>query len=263
MPDAGRPAGLAAAFQHPGVAAAYRHRPPYPAEVLDVLAGLITDEPRWVLDLGAGEGALARPLAGRAGQVDRVDAVEISAAMIEAGRRRPGGDCARLHWVAGAAETVPLPGRYALVTAGASLHWMDWAPVLRRAGQAMTPGAMLAIVELSYGRLPWHDELQKIIVRHSRVTGYDPAFSLPRELARLGLLRLDGHHRTAPVVFRQRAGDYLEQFHSTASLARELMPPAEAARFGAEVLAAVRGHERDGLLDLPVTAELAWGRPTA
>src|SRR6185437_12928782 len=54
----------------------------------------------------------------------------ISAAMIEAGRRRPGGDNARLRWLAGAAETVPLPGRYALVTAGASLHWMDWALVL-------------------------------------------------------------------------------------------------------------------------------------
>ena len=183
--------------------------------------------------------------------------------MIETGRRRPGGDSARLRWLAGAAETVPLPGRYALVTAGASLHWMDWAPVLRRAGRAMTPGAKLAIVELSYGRLPWHDELQKIIARHSRATGYDPDFSLPGELARRGLLRLDGQHRTAPVVFRQRPEDYLEQFHSTSSLARELMPPAEAARFGAAVLAAVRDHERDGLLDLPVTTDLTWGRPSA
>ena len=144
-----------------------------------MLTGLITGEPRWVLDLGAGEGALARPLAARAGQVDRVDAVEISAAMIETGRRRPGGDSARLRWLAGAAETVPLPGRYALVTAGASLHWMDWAPVLRRAGQAMTPGAELAIVELSYGRLPWHDELQKIIARHSWATGYDRTSRCP------------------------------------------------------------------------------------
>jgi len=99
--------------------------------------------------------------------------------------------------------------------------------------------------------------------RHSRATGYDPGFSLPRELARRGLLRLDGQHRTAPVVFRQRPEDYLEQFHSTSSLARELMRPAEAARFGAAVLAAVRGHERDGLLDLPVTTDLTWGRPSA
>ena len=61
---------LAAAFTHPGVARAYRHRPPYPDEVFGILVGLITGRPRTVLDLGAGEGALARPLAGRTDHVD-------------------------------------------------------------------------------------------------------------------------------------------------------------------------------------------------
>ena len=54
---------LAAVFGYPGVAGAYRHRPPYPAEVFEVLERIITDRPRRVLDIGAGEGALARPLA--------------------------------------------------------------------------------------------------------------------------------------------------------------------------------------------------------
>ena len=79
---------LAAVFGQPGVADAYQHRPPYPDEVFDLLERLIADRPRAVLDIGAGEGALARPLASR---VDHVDAVDASAAMIEAGRRRPGG----------------------------------------------------------------------------------------------------------------------------------------------------------------------------
>jgi SAM-dependent methyltransferase len=101
---------LADAFGYPGVASAYRHRPPYPDMVFDVLTGLITDTPTTVLDLGAGEGALARPLAAR---VDQVDAVDISAAMIEEGRRRPGGGAANLRWIVGAAETAPLGGPYA------------------------------------------------------------------------------------------------------------------------------------------------------
>ena len=45
---------LAATFRHPGVAGAYRHRPPYPAEVFDILERIITDRPRRVLDIGAG-----------------------------------------------------------------------------------------------------------------------------------------------------------------------------------------------------------------
>ena len=56
---------------------------------------------RRVLDLGAGEGALARPLAAR---VDRVDAVEISPAMVEEGQRRPGGTAPNLNWITGSAE---------------------------------------------------------------------------------------------------------------------------------------------------------------
>jgi hypothetical protein len=47
---------LAGTFAHPGVVAAYRHRPPYPEEVFTILEGLIADRPRGVLDLGAGEG---------------------------------------------------------------------------------------------------------------------------------------------------------------------------------------------------------------
>jgi 2-polyprenyl-3-methyl-5-hydroxy-6-metoxy-1,4-benzoquinol methylase len=96
---------LAQSFTHPGVATAYRHRPPYPQQVFDLLTKLIADEPRRVLDLGAGEGALARPLVPR---VEEIDAVDPSEAMIEVGRGRPGGDAANLRWVQAAAESCPL-----------------------------------------------------------------------------------------------------------------------------------------------------------
>ena len=156
---------LAAAFAHAGVAGAYRHRPPYPPEVFDVLGRLITDRPRTVLDIGAGEGALARPLAALA---DHVDAVDISAAMVEAGRRRPGGRRANLRWILGAAESAELDGPYALVTAGASLHWMPWVQTLSRLASVMTGRAFLAIVEHGYHEVPWRAELTEVIVRHSR-----------------------------------------------------------------------------------------------
>jgi ubiquinone/menaquinone biosynthesis C-methylase UbiE len=86
------------------MAAAYRHRPPYPPAVFGVLAELIVDQPRAVLDVGCGDGALARHLVA---SVDRVDAVDVSVAMVENGRELPGGDHPRLRWMVGRVEEVP------------------------------------------------------------------------------------------------------------------------------------------------------------
>ena len=250
---------LAAVFGHAGVADAYRHRPPYPPEVFDILERIIADRPRRVLDLGAGDGALARPLAAR---VDHVDALDISAAMVEAGRRRPGGGRPNLRWIVGAAETAGLGGPYALVTAGASLHWMSWKPTLTRLAESMTGHAVLAIVEHGPYDLPWRAELAEVIVRHSRSRGFDPSFSLPDALAAEGLLEITGRATTAPMSFRQPVESFVEQFHSTASLAREWMSAAEAAAFDQAVADVAAPYAAGGVLEMNVVAHLAWGRPT-
>src|ERR1700678_48954 len=187
---------LAEAFSYPGVATAYRHRPPYPDQVFSILTGLITDAPSTVLDLGAGEGALARPLAT---MVDHVDAVDISAAMIEEGRQRPGGGASNLRWIVGAAETAPLGGPYALVTAGAAMHWMRWRETLGRLAAVMTDGALLAIGGHGHEDPPG---LEEIIVRYSRSPDYDPDFRLVDALAETGLFEPVGEATTPPTPIR-------------------------------------------------------------
>jgi hypothetical protein len=58
--------------------------------------------------------------------------------------------------------------------------------------------------------------------------------------------------------------EYIEQFHSTASLARELMAPEESERFDNEVTNLVHGHQNpDGTLTIRTTASVVWGRPLA
>jgi SAM-dependent methyltransferase len=247
---------LAGTFGDPGVVAAYRHRPPYPGEVFDILARLITSRPRDVLDIGAGDGALARPLAAI---VDHVDAVDVSAAMLAAGARQPGGQRPNLRWILGAIETADLGGPYALVTAGASLHWMDFEVTMTRLTQVMASGAVLAIVDHGPRDTPWRQDVVAVIGRYSRSPGYDPSSSLPDKLAALGLLRIGGRATTAPVQFRQPVAQYVEQLHSTSSLARKWMAPAEAAAFGAEITAAVAPHAENGVLAMTVGAEITWG----
>jgi SAM-dependent methyltransferase len=249
---------LAATFQQEAVAEAYQHRPPYPEEVFDRLEALITDEPRRVLDIGAGEGAIARPLAAR---VEHVDAVDFSPAMIEAGRQRPGGDQANISWQVSSIETADLTGPYALVTAGASIHWMPWEQTFARIVPHLTPNAQLVVIEHGPVDMPWWGDLVKVIERHSRKQNHDPKFSAVDAIRERGLLDVTGTARTSPVVHHQRVADYIEQFHSTSSLARDLMSADEAAEFDAGVEAAVRPFVMDGVLELKIQAELSWGRP--
>jgi SAM-dependent methyltransferase len=251
---------LNAAFGDPDVVEAYQYRPPYPPAVFDVLDELITDHPRHVLDIGAGDGALARPLARRA---DRVDAVDVSAAMLAAGARLPGGDQPNLRWILGSAETAELAGPYALVTAGASLHWMDWKQMLPRLAAVATEHAFLAIVEHGVEAAPWQDSVREVIIRHSRSRDFDPSFSLPDELSALGLLELSGSATSPEMPFRQSVASYVEQFHSTASLARLWMPEEESAAFDRAIEQAVGPYATDGMLEMTVVATITWGRPAA
>lgn len=236
-------------------ARSYRNRPPYPAETFDLLDSLIAGEARVVLDIGCGSGAIARPLASR---VDRVDAIDLAAEMVEEGRRLPGGDAANLRWSVGAAEEAPLDPPYGLVVGGQSLHWMAWHVVLPRFAGALTPRGVLAVVTVEEARpLPWREPLQEIVRRHSTAKDYVPFDMLPMwESA--GLFRCAGRRLTAPVEHRQSIEDFIDSHHAMSSLTRAHI---DAAAFDAEVRALMRRHCPSGTVARPIRGVVDWGHP--
>src|SRR5258708_26001413 len=131
-------------FQDKSVVQAYHHRPPYPAEVFDILAGLISAEPRRVLDVGCGTGNIARNLVER---VEWLDAVDVSQQMIEYGKQLPNGNHPRLRWLQGRVEDVELHRPYALVTAGENLYWMVLHILVPPFHQMLTKRGYSAIVK--------------------------------------------------------------------------------------------------------------------
>ncbi|HZU13846.1 MAG TPA: class I SAM-dependent methyltransferase [Chloroflexota bacterium] len=252
---------LAATFEDRDVAASYRLRPPYPPETFEILAGLITGGRRHVLDLGCGTGFVARPLAPL---TDQVDAVDVSAAMIAEGKNLPGGDDPRLNWIVGRAEDVELHPPYDLVTAGDSLHWMDWEVVLPRLAGILSPDGMLAILSVvgyvAFEDPAMRDGLLALLRRYSTYKEYRPDFDLVAELERRELFREHGRTETAPVSFRQPADDYVASFHARASLTRERMDPPDAAAFDDALRQLVL--ERIGpTVELNVRATIVWGKP--
>jgi SAM-dependent methyltransferase len=248
-----------AQFADTSVVGAYRHRPPYPAEVFDILASLIGDEPGAVLDLGTGTGEIARGLLGRA---ERIDAVEPAVEMIAAGRRLPGGDDPALRWIAGRAEDAPLDPPYTLVTAGQSLHWMEWAIVLPRIRDILAPSGRLALIGQREGPYPWDAAVLEVIRRCTTNTRYRP-YDLIAELEARGLFRVVGRTITAPLAYERTVEEYVESFHARNGLSRDRLDPVVAAEFDREVTALVEPHAADGVLSLRVAGSVVWGAPAS
>lgn len=248
----------AAQFQDAAIVSAYPTRPPYPAEVFEILTGLITAEPQVALDVGCGTGDVARRLAPL---MARVDAVDVSWRMIARGKTLPGSDAPNLRWIVGAAEDAPLEPPYALITAGESLHWMDWSVVMPRLRAALAPGAYLAIVERGEESSPWSDALLRLIVRYTTNRDYQP-YNLTSELASRGLFTKMGERRTRSVPFEQSVEAYIESIHSRNGFSRDRMRPEDAAAFDAGVREVVAPHAYGDILRLQIPAVVIWGVPT-
>ncbi len=247
---------LGAVFSDRDVARLYRHRAPYPEEVLTTLGRLLV-APQTILDVGAGTGALARRMVGFA---ERVDAVDPSAAMIHEGRRLPGGADRRLHWILGRAEDAPLSPPYGLITAGASLHWLDTDVALARLHEALAPDAVVAVADTEIVHGPYRPELEALIREHSEVDHHRETPGLMDELSASGRFAIQGRQRTEPMPIEQSVDDYIEMLHSTSTLARVRLGD-RAARFDAEVRALFARHGLDRLR-YGVAGVVFWGRPT-
>lgn len=250
----------AEAFKDRQVVEAYRFRPPYPQEVFEILAGLIVDEPRAVLDVGAGSGDIARHCVEF---VEQVDAVDFSLSMIERGKQLPNGAHPRLHWIYGKVEDVPLTPPYALITAGSSIHWTDWPRAFPRFRTMLTPAGHLALVNRRTLPMPWEDELSKLRRTFSIRRNEQGSSCALSELETRGFYLKQGQIETAPVPFVQTLDDFIEGLHSRSGFSRERMGPQRAADFDGQVKALLSPYLNADTLALQVVGTVTYGKPMA
>jgi len=251
-------AEYAAQFGDEAVAAAYRHRPPYPAETFDIVERLLGRRPRRVLELGAGTGDFTIGLAPR---VDHLVAVEPSRPMRERGRSRSGG--APIEWLAVRAEDGPFDRRFSAVVAAEAFHWLDWHAVLPRIGDSLMPDGWLILVERGLAEpVAWDADLRPLIREYSTNRAY-AAYDIADELEARGLFAIGGRARTGASPHRQSVAEYVESVHSRNGFSRARLAADAARRFDAALEALLDRHCPDGVVVLPVDARVTWGRPVA
>lgn len=117
------------------------HRPTYPPQLADTLAGLCTGRGH-ALDVGCGTGQLAVLLADR---FDRVTATDVSARQIAHAASHP-----RVTYRVEPAEAASLPDTSVdLIVAAQAAHWFDLPAFYAEARRLASPGGVLALI--SYG----------------------------------------------------------------------------------------------------------------
>lgn len=252
----------AKAFKDPDVVDLYDRRPPYPESIFETLLSLLEGS-RTVLEIGCGTGEIARRIAN---QVERVDAVDVSEAMLARAAHPDRGQDRNIRWMLGRVEEVHLNPHYGLALAGDSLHWMNWEVVLPKLASVLATNAVFAIVTRDWdlGSEEEIDIFRRYSVRPGPVG--DPV-DMINELQRRGLF-VEAGSAEAEAPWRPTVREYIECRHSQSGFPRTEMGPASVREFdqalGDLIQTLVRGgrlQSVDGCLQLTVQATVTWGRP--
>jgi ubiquinone/menaquinone biosynthesis C-methylase UbiE len=155
------------------IAPVYEGRPPYPAELIDALSELVPPGAR-ILDIGAGTGHLALPLAARGFEVLAVEPAQEMLARLRDSASALGTRVTSIH---AAAESLPLQdGSVDLIVVADAVHFIDAELGGRELARVLRRGGSLAIVTSEPADTPF----MRAVVR----TMEEAAPRRPRDMSR-------------------------------------------------------------------------------
>jgi ubiquinone/menaquinone biosynthesis C-methylase UbiE len=169
------------------MAEVYDSRPAYPKALVDALVELATAIGSRVLDIGAGTGHLALPMAQRG--LDVV-AVEPASAMLERLRLSATNAGTTLCAVHAAAEALPFQGpSFDVALVADALHFIDAELAAAQLRRVLVPRGILAVVTCEYTETPFMRDLRKLVAHSADRRPRDVSQAI-RHLASLAGVKL-------------------------------------------------------------------------
>ncbi len=203
----------------------YDARPEYPPALVDAIALAAGGAGAGVVDVGAGIGHLALPLARRG--LDVV-AVEPAVAMLERLRARADAEGLAVRSHHACAESMPLPdASRALALVADALHFLDAERAGDELGRVLAPGGTLAIVVTTPADTPYMRRLVAAMEEAAPRRPRDVTGSLRQLVARAGGTSAGTYRFEEETAVEP---DALERILRTISF---VGPAMDAARFAA------------------------------
>ncbi|MDX8349930.1 class I SAM-dependent methyltransferase [Cognatiyoonia sp. IB215446] len=247
-------------FQSAELSDNYVHRPPYAPQIYACIAEHAASTKR-LLDLGCGEGKLARPLARL---FDNVVAVDPSEKMLALGQSLENGDAPNIDWIAANAEDAPLSGHFDMVTFASSIHWMDCDRLFPKLKPHLNPQTLLAFVEGDQAfEPPWEAEWRAFLAKWvPMVTAWslDSAEWLAwRDKHLRHVAIIDTFEFLSPPI-RQSVGDFILCQYSRNTFS-PLALGNRTTQFADELRELLAGYANaDGMLEFRVKTHLTFAR---
>jgi SAM-dependent methyltransferase len=229
-------------------------RPDYPEALFRLIMEAVPAPHERVLDLGAGTGLSALPLAGWFGQVVAVEPdPKMAARLYGLSPRVEVRQCS-------AEELEEAPGGFELITSGNAFYWMNGEVVISKIVNWLRPGGVLAVYRYGFPEAP--PPVQEIVLaelkqhwdafRHPRLIDEGYSWRVIGSCAGLTKARVLDVANVVPLSARRLVGFFSSTSYGSAYL--RTLPSAESYLAGLEE--AIRGVAGDSPIEVDFKLEL-------
>ena len=165
-----------------------------------------------------------------------------------------------INWICGKAEDQLFSNNYSLITAGDSIHWMNWDKLFPLCKKILSRNGYIVLLT-RVDETEWDQKLIEIISKFSLIRDYKSQL-IHQYLEENGYWKISGYFKSEKLLYKQPVSDYINSFHSRTSLSIEDLGKKETEKFDDAIKLLTEPFKDDeGRLPIYTRSKMYWGKP--